>query len=332
MDRISTFNSFNSVVNNLMSSEIQQSTLSQQISSGFVSNNLEGFGASAEALTAAQNVETRVNSFVQNSTALSAQLDAQNQALTQVASAGTGARAAIANALATGSSEGLMSTLQSYFGQAAASLNTQYNGQYMFAGGNSATPPVPTQNMSDLITTPAVPPATPWTPATWSPNPATTYNNVFTNGPTAATSQLDESTTIQTGVLASNAGGSLFNAFAQIEDYQQSSGQPFSGQLTTAQSAFLTSMLSTFDSANQDVTDTVANNGLTQAQVSQSLTSQQDRQTTLQGMISGITDVNMAQASSQLAQVQTAIQASAKIFSSLQTYSLLNFLTQPSAG
>jgi len=332
MDRISTFNSYNSIVNNLMGSEIQQSTLSQQISSGYVANNLEGFGSSAEALTAAQNVQTRVGSFVQNSTALSAQLDAQNQALTQVADAGTGARAAIANALATGSSEGLMSSLQSYFGQAAAGLNTQYNGQYMFAGGNTSTPPVPTQNMTALISTPAVPPATPWTPATWSPNPATTYNNLFTNGPTAATSQLDESTTIQTGVLASNAGGSLFNAIAQIQDFQQSSGQPFNGQLTTAQSAFLTSMLPTFDSANQDITNTVADNGLNQAQVSQSLTTQQDRQTTLQSMISGITDVNVAQASSQLAQVQTAIQASAKVFSSLQTYSLLNFLTQPSAG
>ncbi len=47
-------------------------------------------------------------------------------------------------------------------------------------------------------------------------------------------------------------------------------------------------------------------------------------------MIGGITGVDMAQVSSQLAQVQTAIQASAKIFSSLQTYSLLNFLSPPS--
>ena len=330
MDRISTFNSYSSVINNLMNNEIQQSQLAQQVSTTLVATDLKGFGVNAEALTAAQTVKTKVDSYVANSTALSAKLDAQNLALTQVSDAGTGARTAIANALATGSGQGLMSSLQSYFGQAAAGLNSQYNGAYLFAGGRTDTAPVPTQQMSDLVTTPTVPPAAPWTPTTWSPNPATTYNNVFQNDQLTSSTQLDESTTIQTGILASNAGGSLFNAFAQIEDYQQSSGDPINGQLDAAQTAFLTGMLQTFDSANQDLTATTADNGLNQAQVSQSQTTQTDRQTSLEGMISGITNVDMAQTSSQLAQVQTAIQASAKIFSSLQTYSLLNFLSAPS--
>ena len=330
MDRISTFNTYSAVVNSLMNNEIQQSQLAQQVSSGFVATDLKGFGANAEALTAAQTVKTKVDTYVQNSTALSDKLDAQNLALTQVANAGSGARAAIANALATGSGQELMSSLQSYFGQAAAGLNTQYNGEYLFAGGRTSTAPVPTQQMSDLVSTPAVPPATAWTPATWSPNPATTYNNVFQNDQSAATTQLDESTTIKTGILASDAGGSLFNAFAQIEDFQQSSGDPISGQLDTAQTTFLTSMLQTFDSANQDLTGTTATNGMNQSQVAQSVTTQQDRQSSLQSMIGGITGVDMAGVSSQLSQVQTAIQASAKIFSSLQTYSLLNFLSSSS--
>jgi flagellar hook-associated protein 3 FlgL len=332
MDRISTFNTYSAVVNTLMGNEIQQSQLAQQVSSGFVAIDLKGFGVKAEALTAAQTVKTKVDSYVQNSTALAAKLDAQNLALTQVANAGAGARAAIANALATGSGQELMTSLQSYFGQAGAALNTQYNGEYLFAGGRTSTVPVPTQQMSDLISTPAVPPAAAWTPAVWSPNPATTYNNVFQNDQSASTTQLDESTTIQTGILASNAGGSLFNAFAQIQDFQQSSGDPISGQLDAAQTNFLTSMLQTFDRANQDLTGTTAANGMIQSQVAQSLTTQTDRQTSLQGMIGGITGVDMAQVSSQLAQVQTAIQASARIFSSLQTYSLLNFLQPPSAG
>lgn len=332
MDRISTFNSFNSVVSSLMQSEIQQSQLAQQVSSGLVANDLKGFGVNAEALTAAQTVKTNVDSFVANSTALSAKLDAQNLALTQVQDAGTGARTAIANALATGSGQGLMTSLQSYFGQAVSGLNSQYNGAYLFSGGRTDTAPVSTSSMSDLITTPAVPPATPYTPATWSPNPASTYNDVFQNDQLVSSTQLDESTSVQTGILASNAGGSLFNAFAQIQDFVQSSGQSFSGQLTQSQTDFLTGMLHTFDSANQDLTNTTAQNGLNQAQVSQSLTTQQDRQTSLENMIGGITNVDMAQTSSQLAQVQTTIQASAKIFSSLQTYSLLNFLSAPSAG
>src|SRR5471030_2031242 len=123
MDRISTFNTYSAVVNTLMGNEIQQSQLAQQVSSGFVASDLKGFGVKAEALTAAQTVKTKVDSYVQNSTALAAKLDAQNLALTQVASAGSGARAAIANALATGSGQELMTSLQSYFGQAGAALN-----------------------------------------------------------------------------------------------------------------------------------------------------------------------------------------------------------------
>ena len=56
MDRISTFNTYSSVVSSLMNNEIQQSQLAAQVSSGFVASDLKGFGANAEALTAAQKL------------------------------------------------------------------------------------------------------------------------------------------------------------------------------------------------------------------------------------------------------------------------------------
>ena len=332
MDRVTTFSSYNGVIMNLMTEELRLQKVDAQVSSGKVATDLKGFGVNTEALTAAQSLQVRVTGFVQNAGTLATKLDSQGLALSQVYDAGNGARQAIANALASGSGEGLMNSLQSYFGQSAAALNTQYNGQYLFAGGRTATPPVSTQAMSDLVTTPAVPPAAPWDPSPWTPNPASTYNNVFQNDQLAATSQLDESTTIQTGMLASNVGQNLLNAFAQVQDYQQSAGQPFSGQLNADQTSFLTGMLKTFDAANQGVTNTEAANGLIQNRVTDAQTTQQDRQTTLQAMIAGITDVDVAAASSQLTQAQTALQASAHILSTLQNTSLLNFLSAPAVG
>ncbi len=332
MTRVTTFSSYNSVISNLMTAEFRQQQAGAQISSGKVAADLKGFGINTEALTAAQSLKTRVDGFAQNASTLSVKLDSQNLALTQISDAGQGARQAIANALASGNGQGLMTTLQSYFGQVSGGLNTQYNGQYLFAGGRTATPPVAASAMSDLVTTPAVPPATAWDPTPWTPNPATTYNNVFQNDQLAATSQLDESTSIQTGMLASNVGGPLFNAFAQVEDYQQSSGQPISGQLNADQTNFLTNMLKTFDSANKGMIDTVASNGLMQNRVADAQTTQQDRQTTLETMISGITDVDVAAASSKLSQAQVALQASAHIFSSLQSSTLLNYLSAPPVG
>ncbi len=306
MDRVTTYGAYSSLITSMMNSEATQNKAEVQVSSGKVADDLKGFGASAEALTAAQTLKTRVDGFVDTTKALSAKLDAQNLALTQVADASQGARQAIANAVATGSADGLMASLQSYFSQATSGLNTQYNGQYLFSGGKVNTPPVAVQNLSDLT----------------SPLPA----GVFQNDQLATTSRLDESTTVQTGMLASNVGTDLFNAMASVQAFSQGAGGPLSGKLTQAQTDYLTSMLSTFDSASQGLTETAADNGMMQNRVDQSLTTQQDRQSTLQQMIGGITDVDMATAASQLSQSQVALQASAQIFSTLQQSSLLNYL------
>jgi len=69
-------------------------------------------------------------------------------------------------------------------------------------------------------------------------------------------------------------------------------------------------MLQTFDTANQGMTDTVASNGLMQNRVTQSQTTQEGRQTVLETMIGGITDVDLAEAASRLSQAPVALQAS----------------------
>ncbi len=307
MDRVTTFSSYNSVINSLMTTESRLNQVNEQVSSGKASADLKGFGNNTEALIAAQTLQIRNNSYIQSNTTLTSKLDTQDQALTQVATAGQDARSAIASAIASGSADGLMSTLQSDFGQAVGGLNTQYNGQYLFAGGKVTTPPVAAQNLSDLTSPPA--------------------GGVFQNDQLATTSQLDASTTLQTGMLADQVGTNLFNAFQQLETFNQGAGGPLGGQLTTAQTNFLTGMLQTFDSANQGMTNTVASNGLLQDRVTQVQSTQQDQQATLATMVGNIADVDMAQASSQLSQAQVALQASAHVFASLQNTTLLNYLT-----
>jgi len=306
MDRVTTFSAYNSVISNLMQAEVRQNTANVQISSGKVASDLKGFGVNAEALTAAQTLKSRVDGFVSGIKNLSVKLDAQDLALTEVGDSSQNARAAIANAVASGSGAGLMTSLQSYFGQATTALNTQFNGHYLFSGGKVDTPPVGVQNLAALTTTPP--------------------SGYFQNDQLAATSRLDESTTVQTGVLASNVGTNLFNALASVQAFDQGPNGPFTGQLTQPQIAFLTSMLPTFDSVGQGLTDVTASNGLMQSRVTQAQTTQQDRQTVLETMVGGITDVDIAEAASRLSQSQVALQASAKIFASLQSSSLLNYL------
>jgi flagellar hook-associated protein 3 FlgL len=307
MDRVTTFSSYNSVISNLMTTESRLNQVNQQVSSGKVAADLEGFDGNAEALIAAQTLQIRNAGYIQANQRLSSKLDAQAQSLAQVADGGSNARQAIASAIASGSADGLMSTLESDFGQAASGLNAQYNGQYLFAGGNVHNPPVAAKSLADLT----------------SPPPG----GVFQNDQLATVSQLDASTTLQTGMLADQVGSNLFDAFEQVKAFDQGAGGPLSGQLSPAQINFLTGMLQTFDAANQGMTNTQASNGLVQNRVSDATTTQQDQQTTLAGMVGNIADVDMAQASSQLSQAQVALQASAHVFASLQNTSLLNYLS-----
>ena len=135
MDRVTTSTAYNSVIANLMAAENRQNQANLQVSSGKVASDLKGFGSNAEALTAAQTLKTRVDGYVQTAANVSSQLSAQDSALTEVSTAGQSARQAIAQAVASGSASGLVASMQSAFSQSVDGLNAQYNGAYLFSGG-----------------------------------------------------------------------------------------------------------------------------------------------------------------------------------------------------
>jgi flagellar hook-associated protein 3 FlgL len=306
MGQISTLSAYNSIIANLLQAENQQNQADVQVSSGKVASDLEGFGTNAEALTSAQQLQTRVNGYVQTASNVSAQLQAQDAALTEVSDAGQNARQAIADAVASGSANGLMASLQSAYSQVVDGLNTQYNGAYLFSGGNVNTAAVSVQQLSDL--------------------PTSSLSGVFQNDQLAQSAQMNETTTLTTGFLASNIATPLFQAFQALQAVNNGPDGPLSGTLTAAQQTDLTNLLQTFDSANSGMTETVAQNGLLQNQVSNIQTAQTQRQTDIQTTIGNMADVDMGQASANLSQAQTALQASARVFESLQSTSLLNYL------
>ena len=306
MDRVTTFSAYNSVISNLLQAENNQNQADVQVSSGKVASDLKGFGANAEALTAAEALQTRVNGYVSTATNVASQLTAQDTALTEVSNAGQSARQAIAAAVASGSANGLMASVQSALSQAVDGLNTQYNGSYLFAGGKVSTAPVSTQTLQQLVP-----------PATVS----------FNNDQLASSVQLNETTKVPTGMLASDIGTPLFQAFQALAALNAGPNGPLSGPLTSAQQTALTGLMQTFDAANSGLTETTAQNGLVQNQVDAIQSAQEQRQTDLKTTIGDMANVDMGQASAQLSQAQTALQASARVFESLQSTSLLNFLT-----
>jgi flagellar hook-associated protein 3 FlgL len=308
MERVSTAGSYQSALLNILNAESRQNDAQTQVSTGRVANSLKGFGVQADTLTATRSLKTRIDSYVDNAKNLSSTLDVQDQALGQLADSAKSARGAIAEAIATGSADALMTSLQGYMSQAVDSLNSNYQGRYLFAGGQSGTAPVGSLTLADLTAAPSI-------------------ASLFTNDQQAGTSRLDDKQTVTTGFLGSNLGGPLFTALKAVEALDQGGSGPLAGALTQAQQTALTGMLAQFDSAYDGLNTAVAENGGNQNRVTATQTALTDRQTALSGVLTGITDVDMGAAVSKLQLSQTALQASAQVFATLKATSLLNILS-----
>jgi flagellar hook-associated protein 3 FlgL len=306
MERISTATIFNGIISNLMAAQSQESLINTQVSSGKNATDLQGYSANAETLMAMQTVQSQVTGYLSAGQVVTAKLSNQNTALTQIAGSATSGATAITNALAAGNGDTVMQALQSAFNDAVQGLNSTFNGQYLFAGGQVNTQPVSATSLSSLTTG--------------------TIASQFHNDQLVQSAQVDQNTNMKTGFLADQLGTALFTTFQAIEAYNQGPNGPFGGVLTSAQSAFLQGQIANFNSAATALNTAAGQNGLLQSELSTTQTDLGDRQTTLKGLIGNITDTNMAQAASNLQQAQLAVQASAKIFSSLANSSLVTLL------
>jgi flagellar hook-associated protein 3 FlgL len=307
MQRISTADSYAAVIANMQQAQTQLSTASNQISSGETATDLQGYAGHAETLTAMQTVNNQVTGYLNQDSILANKLTTQDTGLQQVAGAATGASQAINSAIANNTGDTLMQSLEVQFQNAAEGLNSTYNGEYVFAGGQVNTPPVSVNSMSALASAPSV-------------------ASVFQNDQQITSSQISQNTTVQTGFLASTLGTPLMTALQAIQTYNNGPNGPFTGQLTATQITFLQGQIATLNTAAGTLNGQAAQNGGVQAQLTNTQTDLTDQQNTLGTMIGNIAAANVAQATANLQEAQLAIQASAQVFLALQNTSLLNVL------
>ena len=312
MDRIATNTAYSSVLANLMQAEIAQTNAGTQLSSQVKAQDLEGYGSGAETLTAMQSTNNQVTGYLNNTQTVGAKLAVQDSALTEVGGAAASAIQAVTQALGTGTGTGLMTALQDAFGSAVEGLNTTYNGEYVFAGGQVTTQPVSATSLSDLTSAPSI-------------------ASVFHNDQRITTNQIDPNTTISTGFVADQVGTPLFQSLQVIEAYDQGPNGPLSGNLTTAQQAFLTTQLAGLNTAQSGITAVTAQNGLAQNEVTATQSALTSRQTMLTNLIGNIDQADVAQATTNLQQAQLSIQAAGQVFQALNSSSLLNTLTATQA-
>ena len=308
MNRVSTSGNYQSALLNLMSAQGRQNEAQTRVSTQKNATDMTGFGRGAESLTTLKAAASRVQGFLSTGEAVAARLETQDIALNQVGAGVTAARGAIANALASESADVLMLELQGQFQMIQNGLNSEHQGVYLFAGGNTGQPPVGVQTMSGLGAAPDV-------------------ASVFGNDNLAPTSRLGEGRSIQTGYLASDLGSQIFQIFKDIQAFNDDPATgPLTGKPTQVQKDFLTAQLKRLDSASTSTIEVIARNGSLAKQVETTNASHKAQVDALEAMVSDKTDADLAKAVTDLQLSQIAVQASAQVLSTLNQTSLLNYL------
>lgn len=305
--RVSTVGNYNAVIANLMNAQLRQLEAGERVSSQKNGHDLKGFARNGELLTAMKSVQVRLQGFQDQNGLIADKLTTQDTAMNQVADSAQAVRQAIADALASGDATSLMNEVQGQMNKAVTAMNTRYNGVYLFAGGAINTQPVTATTLASLTAGPPI-------------------SSFFQNDQFKQTAQLDDATTVTTGVLASDVATPMLTALQSLEAFHQGASGPLGGTLTPAQRTFLESQLSVWDSVHTGVVGLAAQNGMVQQRVDQVKTDLTSRQNTLSTMIGDITDADMAKASADLTIAQTSFQAAAQVFQTLKNSSLLNLL------
>lgn len=314
MTRVSTYGNYQSALLDLMSAQSRAEAAQKKVNTHKNATDLVGFGRGSETVSALKSSQTRIQTFMDTNKAVAARLETQDLAMDRVADAATAARQAIADAIAAGRMDALMSSLETLFMEAQDGLNMKHQGRYLFSGGATDRAPV------DLPDIPGQPGATMMAKLAALPD----ENAAFRNDQLKQSSWLDENVSMDTGFLADAMGAELFAIFRDIQLAHEAA--PLDGSMTDAQKAFLTTQMGRFEAAAKGVVDLQAANGGMQNRVDRLLESQEARKISVDTLLSGRTDANMAEAVVELEMAQIALQASAQVVSQLRQVSLLDYL------
>ena len=333
----------------------QLDTLTQQVSTGLVSQTYAGLGSQAGV---ALNLSPQLNSlqvYQNNISQATGSMQVTQTAMTQIQQiaatfagdipALTGFNASEVDSVAAQAKAALQ--------QVADLLNTKSGNSYVFAGQDSANPPVPSGDailssgfysqintaVSALSANGAAATAA-TTLAIGSSNAAgTTPFSTYLSQPAAAISapvvQTGEGGTVQTGLLANANSASVSSGTSTTGSYMRdlmralaTLGSMSSSQINTQGFAALVS--DTGSSLNGVVNAMAVDVGVlgnNQAGLTKTQTQLSDTATALSGQLSSVQDVDMAAALSKLTATQTQLQASYRMITTENNLSLVNFIS-----
>ncbi|MBI1210402.1 MAG: hypothetical protein GC190_02985 [Alphaproteobacteria bacterium] len=307
IDRIGTYGLAQTLLSQYQSIQQSLANTQQQISSGKVGTQYSDVKDQASVLASAKSKAASIESYTAATKSAVDRLDLYDIQLQSLSDVSAQLRAAIGDALSTGSGIGFTEKVRALYDQAVNILNTQVDGKYIWSGSRTDVPPVNAQSLDDLVAAPTV-------------------AAVFDNTTVKQNDRIGDNETIQTGITASETATDLFQMFKDIGAFAAGASGPFGTSLDQTQTAFLTTQNIAAPSIQDGIDVVAAENGVRYNRASTALDQQQAMADYFTKFISDIEDADLPTAIAKLNADQTAAAASAKMIASLNQLSLLNFL------
>ena len=310
MTRISTTGQNQFLLDDVFNLQKRIFDTTKQISSESKSDTYQGIGVQGvKALSASKAVLARAEQYLDINSDLKRTTEVQALALKNLAEVSSRLKTELITASQPGGGVGLRDTIDALYLEAVEMLNIAQDGKFIFGGTRTDQLPVTTS-----------------TPAALEALGAGNHAQAFQNNSVKPQALVSDELTITYGSLADEVATNLFDLFQDLMIAATASAGKFRSPLTDAERTFVIGLLDEAETAFDTINLVHAQHGVVQNLLEDSATRHADEIMLARQFIGDIENIDVAEAISNLNQDQVALEASFRVFSQLNSLSLINFI------
>lgn len=298
--RIATFSQTNQMVASALRTESTMASMQIQEASGIKSSYLAGYGADTQHIVNLQVSVTRAQSYIDAGTLGESKTEVLYSSVGQISDVLSQLRSQLSAATAGSSNatSSAISTAQQLLQQMGSILNTQYDGQYIFAGAKNTTPAVDLSTFSS------------------GAGDLSTSNTSYYQGDNQISSvRVSDSQTVNYGVTANDPA---IEQVMRVLKYVANSSSLSSSDITSA--------LSVVDTATDAVAAVQAKVSSSASQITTAMNAQSEFQSYAKSLNTDLSSVDVAAITAQLSTYQAQLTASYTAMGKVQSMLLANYL------
>ncbi len=307
MVRVSSFGQQALLINGLMQNQNRVFEGQRQITSGKKSDDYAGLAGNTGTVLGAKSFKSRVETYERTIDTISGKLDANDVQISGMISAVEALQENMQTAIANNQAEGLPEMMEQTFKFIANSLNTNFDGTFLFSGAKTGTQPITVNSLADLAALPTV-------------------ADAFDNGNIAFEARIADGVDLEFGLLADDIAADVFQLLSDLYNFHTGGSGPLADNLDPTQFSYIQGELSTITNVLDGMRQEQVQNGLAFERLEVVDDQHKDTKVFLETFISDMEDVDIAEAVTRLNNDQVALEASYQAIGALSRLSLLQFL------